>query len=191
MEAGHWETPARREHGVCMEPEAGACPTPGWGDRAQSHGETPERVQTGGYQPQLPPLSSLPHPWCFPRDRRVGSKLAKIPKPPRPAAPRPAGTASLGAASLKLGRRRQSPEPEQARSLKRKGSATAANPAAGAGEGGRRPRDARRNAKHPTAQARPAWGWDGRGMSEEGGNPRFAVRISKLRARRPALGTSV
>lgn len=144
-----------------MEPEAGACPTPGWGDCAESHRETPERVQTVGYQTQLPPLSPLPHPWCFPGDRRVGSKLAKIPKPPRPAAPRPAGTASLGAASLKLGRRRQSPEPEQARSLKRKGSATAANPAAGAGEG--RPAapgcSQERQASHGTGEAGLGLGW--------------------------------
>lgn len=80
--------------------------------------------------------------------------------------PGPEPSQSLSTRGLKPVLLRQSSELEQAHSLKRKDSATAANPAASpAGvwlsrscRGRRRlPRDAHRNAKHPTVHIRLAW----------------------------------
>lgn len=163
----------------CMEPVAGPCPTPGWGGprpKPQRHPQTPGWCKPRGVDPR--PRSAAPSHTAFlspafargQAGRLQAPHPCRIPKPPRPTARQPARRGSLGTASLKLGPWRQSPEPEQACSLKRKGSATAANPAAGSA-GARRPRGGwpaalgcsqERQASHGTGEAGP--GWDEHGM---------------------------
>lgn len=146
---------------LCQDPVP-----PTVGPKATETPPNPGLVQTAGYRPETPLCFAVP-PLAFAWERVAPSSPPQqdSPKPPRPTAPQPARTGRLGTASLKLGPWRQSPEPEQARSLKRKGSATAANPAAGSA-GTWRPWGGwpvalgcsqERQASHGIGEAGPGW----------------------------------